>query len=94
MRRLLILAVVMCLPVLLWAGESEDVKEVRALIYEEIDSFLEFDQEAVLALYAEDVVGYWAYRRGPAAIEVWVSGIDSLRTKYAIPPTSISGLPL
>lgn len=79
----IIAVVALVLRVPAWAGESEDVQKVRALLYKEQDSYLQGDTERLLSCYAPDFVGYQANGEGPELWRVGIVGLDSLRSRYA-----------
>lgn len=64
-----------------WAGESEDVQQVRNLLYKEQQSFIKGDVDQLLSCYAPDVVGH-GWGPDPAIWRVDIIGLDSLRTQY------------
>ena len=83
LRILIIAAVTFVLSASSWAGESEDVRQVRDLLYKEQQSFIKGDSEQLISCYAPGIVGYRAWGNEPELWAVGVVGLDSLRTQYA-----------
>ena len=66
-----------------WAAESEDVQQVRDLIYKEIEGHHKADPDQIMSCYADGFVGYWADEKEPDRWFIWIVGLDSLRSQYA-----------
>ena len=82
-RILIIAAVAFALSESSWAGESEDVGQVRDLLYTEMGGFLKGDPDQIISCYASGFVGYGAWGNEPELWTVGIVGLDSLRTQYA-----------
>ena len=84
--RILIIAVVaLALTTPAWAGESEEVQQVRNVINKEWEGWYKTgDPEQIVSGYAPGFVGYSAAGgRGPEFWTVGIVGLDSLRSQYA-----------
>ena len=63
-----------------FAGESDDVRQVRQLLYTEFEGHAKFDLGQILSCYVENCVGSFAHGSpDPRRWSLTVVGIDSLR---------------
>jgi len=84
LRILIIATVALVLTAPAWAGESEEVQQVRERLYKEWEGWEKGDPEQIVSGYAPGFVGYFAGGgRGPEFWTVGRVGLDSLRTQYA-----------
>ena len=60
-------------------GESNDVKQIRALLYKEQEGHIKGDVKQILSCYAPGFVGYRANTAGPELWQVGQVGLDALR---------------
>jgi len=85
LRILIIAAIALFLTAPAWAGESEEVQQVRNVIHKEWEAWYKTgDPEQIVSCYAPGFVRYSAAGgRGPEFWTVGTVGLDSLRTQYA-----------
>jgi len=60
-------------------GESNEVKQVRELLYKEQEGHIKGDVKQILSCYAPGFVGYNANYEGPELWQVGPVGLDALR---------------